>query len=191
MRRMGDILNKKVGRPSNAAGGTIAQAGNAAQIARRSRQLEGTPDAEAYKMSLPSLVGQGLVRRVTMKRARVTAEKIIEAPQEKHNQKNQGLTRSQSLFIHDLRGILSKSRRTGKAFPRTGDFLSSLVSLFSTCPKPARTERAAVLSWTTGRRVLIPRRRLWPFSSTRSYRRGGKKRERPPGSGSWTGQDLR
>ncbi len=126
LRRMGDILDKKVGQPRSAGGGTKAQAGNTAQVARGGRQLEGAPNTEAQEMSLSTLVGQGFARRVMVKRARVSANKIIKAPQEEDNQKNQSLARPRSFSFHSVRSILSKSRRTGKA-PRPDGRFSSLA----------------------------------------------------------------
>ena len=73
-------------------------------------------------MSLSSLVGQGFARRVMVKRARVSAKKIIEAPQEEDNQKNQSLGRPQSFSFHSVRSILSKSGRMGKAPRPDGRF---------------------------------------------------------------------
>jgi len=100
LRRMGDILDKEIGRPPRPAGRTKTQAIDKVRVKGNGRQVEDAPGAKTMEMGLPALACQGVGRPVPMKRAGVAAEKIIQAAQDKNSQEESGRARIQSFPSH-------------------------------------------------------------------------------------------
>ena len=77
MRRMGDILDKEIGRSLGPDRRTKTQAINGVRSICCGRDVEGAPAAKTQEMVLSVMARQGICGPVAMKGARVAAYEIV------------------------------------------------------------------------------------------------------------------